>query len=147
MSDEFAVELIDESTSAAVFDARRIERLVRFVLAQEGATGRRAVTILFTDDRRLQDLHRDFMGIDEPTDVMTFPFDPTDGPAGGEIVVSVERAAVQGPDYGHDVGQEVEFLIAHGLLHLMGWDDAQPNDRAAMLDRQTAVLAEFERRR
>jgi probable rRNA maturation factor len=142
---ELEVEIVEESTAAVEIDLSRVERLIRFILAQAGASGRWAVTVVLTDDPRLQVLHRDFMGIDEPTDVMTFPFEPTDDPVGGEIVVSVERAAAQGPEYGHNAVEEVEFLIAHGLLHLLGWDDAQPNDRAAMLARQTALLAEFAR--
>jgi rRNA maturation RNase YbeY len=144
VGDGIEVEIIDESTAAGVLDRPRVEQLVRFVLAREGTSGRWAVTVLVTDDLRLRELHRDFMGIDEPTDVMTFPFASEDRWAGGEIVVSAERAAAQGPEYGHDVGEEVEFLIVHGLLHLLGWHDARPNDRAAMLDRQTILLAEFD---
>jgi probable rRNA maturation factor len=145
VDDEFEVEIVDESSAAVALSAPRIQRLVRFVLCREGATGRWVVTVALTTDQQLQKLHRDFMGIDEPTDVMTFPYEPTDGPAGGDIAVSVERAAAQGPENGLDAVAEVEFLIAHGLLHLLGWDDAQANDRLAMLARQTALLADFER--
>ncbi len=102
------------------------------------------MTLALVDDLRLRCLHREFMAVDEPTDVMTFPSDPESGTAGGDIAVSVERAAVQGPDYGHSAAAEVEFLLVHGLLHLCGWDDAADGDRERMLDRQAELLAAFE---
>lgn len=126
-------------------DEARLQAIVPFVLAAEGRTGAWAVTLVLTDDRRLRDLHVRFMGIDEITDVMTFPFDEADGIFGGEIVISVERAAEQAVEHGQTAAGEVEFLLVHGLLHLCGWDDLPPGAREAMLARQTELLAEFER--
>ena len=96
------------------------------------------------DDRRLRGLHRDFMGIDEATDVMTFPSGEP-GVAGGDIAVSVDRAAAQGPGFGHSAAEEAAFLVVHGLLHLLGWDDAADDDRAAMLARQQEIIGGFAR--
>ena len=62
----------------------------------------------------------EFMDDDSITDVMTFPSGEP-GQEGGDIVISVERAAEQGPEHGFTTDQEVHFLFVHGLLHLCGW--------------------------
>lgn len=80
----------------------RLADLTKFVLKENGKSERWSVGIVLTSDNHIQQLHRDFMGIDSPTDVLTFPADPVEGEsdAGGDIVVSVERAAEQGPEHG-----------------------------------------------
>lgn len=121
------------------------EALCRFVLREEGrdASGPWEVTLALVDDPALRELHARFMGLDSVTDVMTFPLEE-DGVNGGDIVVSVERAAAQGPDHGHTAEEEVRFLFVHGLLHLCGWDDATAALRGAMLTRQTTLLHAFD---
>ena len=140
---EFDVVALDAVAMAT--DEERLRALVLFVLAAERQVGDWAVTLVLTGDSHLRDLHARFMGIDENTDVMTFPFDPAQGTRGGEIVVSVERATEQGGDHGHTAAKEVEFLLVHGLLHLCGWDDLATGARDAMLARQTHLVAAFDR--
>jgi len=101
------------------------------------------VSIVLVDDREMQRMHADFMDIDEPTDVMTFPSEQEDGGPAGDIVISVERAAEQGAENGLSTEDEVIFLAIHGVLHLTGWDDHSDADRAAMLDRQRSIIAGF----
>jgi probable rRNA maturation factor len=59
----------------------------------------------------------------------------------GDVVISLETAARQAPDHGHDLEQELLFLASHGLLHLLGWDHPDQESLAAMLARQDALLA------
>jgi rRNA maturation RNase YbeY len=140
---DLELELVELDVLPVAIDHEGLRSIVPFVLEQEAQGGAWTVTVALTDDRRLRELHRQFMGIDEDTDVMTFPAGPEDPAAGGEIVVSVERAACQGPDHGLDPAAEVEFLVVHGLLHLCGWDDTTPGDRERMLGRQRELLAAF----
>lgn len=133
-----AFDLLVETELPPGFDPGAVGSLARCVLAAEGAAGAWQVAVALVDDDRLRALHRDFMGIDEATDVMTFPLG--DAP-GGDIAVSVERAAEQGPHHGLTAADEVLFLVAHGLLHLCGWDDPTDRDRVAMLARQGELLA------
>lgn len=142
-----AVDFVVESATPPALDAEAVARLVGSLLIAEGATGDWQVTVALVDDDRLRALHREFMSLDSPTDVMTFPLDaPGEGAVrGGDVVVSVERAADQAAEYGLSTTDEVRFLIAHGVLHLAGWDDTSDNDRARMLERQKELLATLDR--
>lgn len=85
---------------------------------------------LFTDDRELRRLNREFLGHDYPTDVLSFP---SPGPDGflGEMAVSVDRAAEQAREYGHTLEGELGILVLHGLLHLLGMDHQTDRGRMA----------------
>ncbi len=135
-------DLLTETEAPADFSPERAERLARHLLGAEQAAGSWSVAVALVDDFRLQELHRDFMGIDEPTDVMTFAAG-IPGMGGGDIVISVDRAAEQGPEHGLTAAEETMFLISHGLLHLCGWEDATDTERAVMLDRQREIIASF----
>ncbi len=127
-----------------------LESLIRHVLRAEQAAGPWEVAIAFVDDDRLRRMHDEFMGIDEPTDVMTFEHDADDGEPGrpvqgGDIVISLDRASEHAAEGGNGAAREVLFLVVHGVLHLSGWTDGSDADRAAMLDRGDALLASWER--
>lgn len=138
------VDVLVESPLPDGASAEELVSLVEFVLKSEGQTGDWSIAVVLTSDAAIRVLHRDFMGIDTETDVMTFPADDPRGSTGGDIVISVERAADQAEDWEHTAWQEVRFLVAHGVLHLCGWNDHEPDDRAKMLERQRELIAEFE---
>lgn len=126
-----------------------LESLTSFVLRAEGAEGEWVVAFRFTTDEDIQRLHRQFMNLDAPTDILTFPyagpddarFDlPENVQTGGDIVISVERAAMQAEDAGWSLIDELLFLSIHGTLHLLGWDDQNPGTRDPMLARQEELL-------
>lgn len=133
------VNLARRDLSAVESDLRA---LTQFVLGQEGQCGRWVVSFALTTDEHLRDLHRQFMGVDEETDVMTFPLDGNNE-RGGDIVISVDRAAEQAAEAGHSLSEEIRFLAVHGLLHLCGWDDRDDPSREAMLARQSALLQAY----
>jgi probable rRNA maturation factor len=140
---DLAFDLLFEAPVPPNLDPHRLDSIARYVLEAEGVTGQWTVTLALVDDERLRALHREFMAIDEPTDVMTFPVDAVGGTFGGDIAVSVDRASEQAVEFGNSQTGEIEFLLVHGLLHLSGWDDATEVERARMLDRQTQLLACF----
>jgi probable rRNA maturation factor len=77
---------------------------------------------------------------------MTFPRDPEDDDEpGGDILISVDRAAEQGPEAGLTTETEIAFLAVHGVLHLCDWDDQTAGDRAAMHARQREIIDQFTR--
>jgi probable rRNA maturation factor len=140
------IDVIREPGINLDLDDDAIRALCRFTLEREGVAGDWSISVVLTTDRRLRELHRDFMGIDEETDVMTFPFGSGDVPAeqGGDIVISVERAADNAPAFSGSAVEEVRFLTVHGLLHLCGWLDERDDQRTAMLTRQSEVLSAFD---
>lgn len=107
------------------------------------------VSITFVDDEQIMDLNRDHRGLHKPTDVLSFS--QLEGeelaamPEGepvllGDIVVSLERCVEQAADYGHSFERELGFLVAHGMLHLLGYDHQTPEDEAAMMARTEEIL-------
>lgn len=91
-------------------------------------SGGRCFTCLVTDDRELERLNSMFLGKSYPTDVLSFP--SGDEHSLGEIAISVERAADQAAEFGHNVFDELRILMLHGVLHLLGMDHER--DRGAM---------------
>src|SRR4051812_23681545 len=85
----------------------------------------REVTCLITGDRELRQLNRQFHGNNYATDVLSFPNDN-----GGEIAISIDRAAAQAAEYGHSTFDELRILMLHGVLHLRGFD--HENDSGEM---------------
>lgn len=89
-------------------------------LREQVAEGRE-FTCLLTDDKELQRLNRDFLSHDYPTDVLSFPSLEED-PSLGEMAISLDRAREQATNLGHSLETEVQILMLHGLLHLLGMD-------------------------
>jgi probable rRNA maturation factor len=130
--------------------AETLAALAAFALTAEGCHAPVGLSVAVVDDATIQALHARHMGLDTPTDVLTFALAGDDFVSGepapllGEVIVSHETAALQAADAGHDLAHEVAFLVVHGVLHLLGHDDATPAARAAMHARQAAILSKFE---
>ena len=141
---DLSFSLVTEADAPPGVASDELETLVRFVLSSEGAKGFWEITVALVDDARLRALHRDFMGIDTPTDIMTFPADESSGETlGGELVISVDHAMTQAVAWDLSPGEEIAFLVVHGLLHLCGWRDDTDEQRARMLERQQVLIAEW----
>ena len=102
------------------------------------------ITIVLTDDRQLHELNRDYLGVDAPTDVLSFPASELDPETGlaylGDIIISIPRATQQAQAAGHPVEAEVQLLVVHGVLHLLGYDHADEDEKAQMWEEQSKVL-------
>ncbi len=139
---------VDEAFQARV-DGMDLARAVTATLEDEGRPGLE-VTLVVTDDRAVQDLNRQFRGVDEPTDVLSFPAqDPAPGfvsapeAAGylGDIVIALPFTERQAAGLGRALRAELRLLAVHGTLHLLGYDHAEPEDEARMWARQDSILA------
>lgn len=127
-----------------------LERAARFTLELEPDSPRGAVpaeadiTIVLTDDAQMHELNREFLGVDAPTDVLSFPSDESDPETGatylGDILISIPRAAQQAQAGGHPLEAEVQLLVVHGVLHLLGYDHAEAEEKAIMWAEQAKVL-------
>ena len=126
------------------FPGQLLQRAARAALAHQKKSRNANLSIVLTNDARLQKLNRDYLGIDAPTDVLSFPAsesDPqTDSPYLGDILISIPRANAQAKAAGHALEAEVQLLVVHGVLHLLGHDHATPKDKTKMWKAQAEVL-------
>jgi probable rRNA maturation factor len=142
------------------FDAELAEDWVREwverALDAEGVARNAGVDVLVTDDETVRELNRDYLGIDEPTDVLSFPMAEEyggalpDAPAFvtppddilhlGEIIIAYPYAVRQAQEEQHEVEWEIAHLLVHGVLHLLGYDHLEPDDEQEMRLREHAIL-------
>jgi probable rRNA maturation factor len=115
------------------------------VIDSEG--GRGELTLTFVDRDEIARLNRDHMGVDGPTDVLSFPLDTADAvvPAGvpvllGDVVVCPEVAAAQASEHAGSLDDELALLVVHGVLHVLGHDHATAEDTHAMRTRERDLL-------
>jgi len=129
--------------SGQAFSMILLEKAARAVLDLSGAIDA-DLTIVLVDDVRIKALNKDFLGRDAPTDVIAFPADEQDPETGrrylGDVVISLVRAAEQAGERGHAVEAEVQLLVVHGVLHLLGHDHAGAGEKAAMWAAQAEIL-------
>jgi probable rRNA maturation factor len=119
------------------------------------------VNILITDNEGIREYNRDYRDIDKETDVLSFPnleypapadyseiregdpeiFDPVTGDLVlGDVILNVDRIRSQAEEYGHSQKRETAFLVAHSLLHLLGYDHMEDEERIVMEEKQEAIL-------
>ena len=122
-----------------------LERAARFTLDLEPDSADADITIVLTDDAQLHELNREYLGVDAPTDVLSFPASETDPETGaqylGDIVISIPRAILQAQAGGHPLEAEVQLLVVHGTLHLLGHDHAEVEEKARMWQAQAEVMS------
>jgi len=128
---------------ASGVNARALKAAMRKLLASVDENDS-AISLTLVDDERIAQLNKEHLGKDKATDVLSFPLhDPREGrpkPAAspqpehllGDIVISIDTARRQAADYGAPLEREIERLMIHGLLHVLGHDHMQTEERAAM---------------
>lgn len=112
------------------------------------------VGLTLADYNCIQQLNRDYRGMDAPTDVLSFALEEGDEPAEqftdqedrppellGDVIICVPRAQEQAKDYGHSFERELYYLAAHGLLHLLGYDHQNEIERKLMREKEEEFLA------
>ncbi|WP_151527006.1 rRNA maturation RNase YbeY [Serinicoccus kebangsaanensis] len=131
--------------------------LGRHVLEQMRVNPRVELTITLVDEATMANLHERWMDLPGPTDVMSFPMDELrpgtpglgrgddDARSGvlGDVVLCPSVARAQAKEAGHAVGDELLLLTTHGILHLLGFDHAEPADEREMFDLQRTLLLTF----
>ena len=108
------------------------------------------LSILFTDDRRIAQLNRRYLGREGPTNVLAFPMTDANGPADqtpnvetdllGDVVVSVDTARREANESGESLAQTVNRLLIHGILHLLGYDHVGSEEAAFVMEKEEKRL-------
>jgi probable rRNA maturation factor len=139
--------MIHIDTQQDFSDPSLLERAALLTLETESASTDSDLTIVLTDDTHLHELNREYLGVDAPTDVLSFPADEEDPETGirylGDILVSIPRARLQAESAGHPVEAEVQLLVVHGTLHLLGHDHAEAEEKARMWKSQAGVMSKL----
>ena len=145
-----SVEVLEETESDV--DPRRLMRLSRFVLDRLRVHPQAELCIMLVDEPTICELNDKWMGHEGVTDVLAWPMDelrpglvneePEEGVL-GDLVVCPEVAARQAVDAGHATQDEVDLLTVHGILHLLGYDHAEPEDHKEMFDLQATLLEQW----
>ena len=142
-----------------------LEAVCDFVLKKEGVNCKYQISLLFVDNEEIREINRETRNIDRATDVLSFPmldypnkkffkdvyidynFDETfldgDELVLGDIVLSLERALEQSEEYNHSYNREVSYLVVHSILHLLGYDHMEEDDKAIMRKREEELLGEL----
>jgi probable rRNA maturation factor len=149
---------IDIANEAGIdVDEARLAAVARFTLDQMRIHPLAELSVLLVDEQTMTELHERWMGEPGPTDVLAFPMDELRPPhmggnrAGdpepggnpgllGDVVLCPQVAAGQAAQAGHSTQDELELLCVHGILHLLGYDHAEPDEHAAMFGTQDRLL-------
>ncbi len=145
-----SIEISNES--AIEVDSDLVLKLAEFVRGQLRLHPQVELGITFVDEEPMTELHIRWMDEPGPTDVLSFPMDelrpgsdlraPTQGIL-GDIVVCPQVAKSQAETAGHPAINEILLLVTHGMLHLVGFDHAEPEEEKEMFDLQKKLLAQF----
>jgi probable rRNA maturation factor len=143
-----SIEILNES--GRELDERRLAALSRFVMERMRVHPLAELCIKAVDEPTIAQLNEQWMEKEGPTDVLAFPMDelrpglvneePEEGVL-GDLVLCPDVAARQGETAGHGAEAEVELLTVHGILHLLGYDHAEPEEHKVMFGLQDEILA------
>ena len=121
-----------------------IEDAIMASLDEEKCPYEAEVSVTITDDEGIHQINREFRKIDRATDVLSFPMNEFEKPGEfdhlEDIVLSAEHIIQQAKEYGHSRERELAFLVVHSMLHLMGYDHMEDEERIAMEERQRQIL-------
>lgn len=140
MSESRSRVLVSRRDRTVRLSEKRIRAVAEHVLRREKSKARLSVAVV--GDATMRRLHREYMGVDSPTDVLTFPLE---GPGGflGEVVACAGVARREAAARGEKPSDELLLYVVHGVLHLLGYDDVAPRDFARMHRREASLLEEL----
>lgn len=146
------IEYADESGYEPTIDGEEIVDLARYVLGEMRIHPGADLSVMLVDEEVMSDLHVKWMEEEGPTDVLSFPMDevrpppPGHEPAEGmlgDVVVCPTVAAKQAKTAGHATIEEILLLVTHGILHVLGYDHAEPEEEREMFGLQRKLLLGF----
>ncbi|MCW2846244.1 MAG: hypothetical protein JWR90_218 [Marmoricola sp.] len=141
-----------QNESGAVVDELRTQRLARFVMDRMRVHPLAELCVTLVDEATIAELNAKWMEKEGPTDVLAFPMDelrpgmvneePEEGVL-GDLVLCPDVAAAQAKEAGHSTVDELDLLTTHGILHLLGYDHAEPEEHQEMFGLQARLLGEW----
>jgi probable rRNA maturation factor len=141
---------VEDGVVPGNWDRPGIERLVRSLVERHLSPGEYTLGLHLVGDETIRELNHEHRAADVHTDVLSFPLHDPSGmrfvlPPGqpvnlGDVVVSYPRVLAQAREYGHSVARELAYLVAHGVLHVLGYDHETATDQARMRQLEEEAL-------
>ena len=136
------------------------DKVINYALDYEKCPYEAEISLTLTDNNGIHEVNKEFRQMDKPTDVLSFPLVEYDAPGEfdfleemdecfnpetgelmlGDILISLDKVYEQANEYGHSVTREYAFLIAHSMLHLMGYDHMEEDEAKIMETKQEEIL-------
>lgn len=124
-----------------------VEKSIASVLKIEEIDEEVEVSVSFVSDEEIKDLNRDYRGVDRSTDVLSFPMDDEfiiDKRILGDVIINTRRVMEQAEELGHSYERELSYLTVHSILHLLGYDHIDDEDKKKMREREKLSMKELE---
>lgn len=149
------IEISVEEKFQGLVDEEWVRRITQHALKAGGIASPYEISLVFTDSETVQQLNRDYRGVDEPTDVLAFGMLPQKEADSsfvlppdnvlrlGEVIISYPQAVEQAKEQGHSTEKELALLIIHGILHLLGYEHEQPEGESKMRAKEKELLEEM----
>lgn len=134
-----------------LYENNYLENYIKKVLELEEIKSDRPfyMSLLLTDNDKIQVVNREYRDKDMPTDVISFAYHETEdfdiGPYDtlGDIIISLERVEEQAKEYNHSFNREFYYVLTHGILHILGYDHIEDDDKKLMREREEIILSSF----
>jgi probable rRNA maturation factor len=135
------IDIADEQDAHEI-DYDRLIAAVRLILTDAGYKSGE-ISLAIVDDAAMHSLNRQYLQHDYPTDVLSFVLDDDESRLDGQLIASADYAAREAPTFGWSLNDELLLYTIHGTLHLVGYDDLEPELKAVMRERETHYLGQF----
>ncbi len=137
------IEIPDSST----IETGILEHAAALTLLHGAAPANAELTVVIGDDEQLHELNQQYRSVDAPTDVLSFPAGYTDPDSDalylGDVIISLPRAQAQATAGGHTLSDELQLLVVHGVLHLLGHDHGEADEKLIMQTAQDVILEQL----
>lgn len=132
-------------------DEKKIENFIKFILEneykEEYGKNDYYLSLLIADNKIIKQINKEYRNKDTETDVISFAYNETENIGGlnvlGDIIISLEKVKNQSKEYGHSEEREFYYVLCHGMLHLLGYDHMEEEDKKIMRKREEEILEKF----
>ena len=133
------------------FDEPKINEFVSYILKneykEEYGKNDYYLSLLIADNKIIKQINKEYRNKDTETDVISFAYNETENIGGlnvlGDIIISLEKVKNQSKEYGHSEEREFYYVLCHGMLHLLGYDHIEEEDKKIMRKREEEILEKF----
>lgn len=136
------------------FEEEKIKEYIEYILKNEKENFNEKdfyVSFMLTDNKVIHEINKEYRGIDRPTDVISFAYNETEniGPVEivGDIIISIDKVREQAKEFGHSDKREFYYLLTHGMLHILGYDHMEDDEKLVMREKEERYLSAYEYKR